>query len=251
MTPFSVVIPARYASSRLPGKPLMDIAGKAMLLRVIEQSRKAGAAAVWVATDDERIEQTVRSWGAEVMMTSPHHGSGTERLAEVVDKLALADDSIVVNVQGDEPLIPPANIRQVAQLLAEESAPMATLAVEIDDPASLLDANVVKVVCDKAGFALYFSRSPIPYDRQGFARSGKAPMADGYLRHVGIYAYRAGFIRRYVSWPQSPLERLESLEQLRVLWQGEKIRVAVAHQAPPHGVDTPADLARIRQLLQS
>ncbi|MBW3166327.1 3-deoxy-manno-octulosonate cytidylyltransferase [Ferrimonas balearica] len=240
---FIVVIPARYASTRLPGKPLVDIAGKPMIQHVVERALASGAERVIVATDDERV-QAALAGRCEVVMTSPDHQSGTERLAEVVDTLALADDAIVVNVQGDEPLIPSANIHQLAQNLAQGSASMATLAVAIEDADEMHNPNAVKVVCDQYGHALYFSRAAIPWDRDGFAVA--QGVSDGAMRHVGIYAYRAGFIRRYVAWPVSPLETIESLEQLRVLYQGEKIHVAAAVEPPPAGVDTPEDLERVR-----
>ncbi len=243
---FIVVIPARYASTRLPGKPLVSIAGKPMIQHVVARAQASGAERVIVATDDARVEAALDGI-CEVVMTSPDHQSGTERLAEVVDTLTLADDAIVVNVQGDEPLIPEANIRQLADNLARGSASMATLSVAIDDAEEMHNPNAVKVVCDQHGHALYFSRAAIPWDRDGFA-AGQGVSA-GAQRHVGIYAYRAGFIRRYVAWPVSPLETIESLEQLRVLYQGEKIHVAQAVEPPPAGVDTPEDLERVRSLL--
>ncbi|MBY5993878.1 3-deoxy-manno-octulosonate cytidylyltransferase [Ferrimonas balearica] len=243
---FVVVIPARYASTRLPGKPLAAIAGKPMIQHVAERAQAAGAERVIVATDDQRVVDALDGV-CDVLMTSPDHQSGTERLAEVVETLALADDTIVVNVQGDEPLIPEANIRQLADNLAQGQAGMATLGVAIEDAEEMHNPNAVKVVCDGAGHALYFSRAPIPWDRDGFAEGPS--VSPGALRHVGIYAYRAGFIRQYVAWPVSPLETIESLEQLRVLYQGEKIHVAEAIEPPPAGVDTPEDLERVRQHL--
>lgn len=245
---FVVIIPARYQSTRFPGKPLADIAGKTMIQRVHEKSMAAGAAKVVVATDDARIEQEVMSFGGEVVMTRADHESGTERLAEVITKLELPDDTIVVNVQGDEPFIPSENISQVAQNLEENpDTPMATLSVEIKDKEELFNPNAVKVVSDKSGHALYFSRSTIPYDRDAFL--GKKideieTFSDIYQRHIGIYAYRAGFVQQYIQWQPSPLEQLESLEQLRVLWHGQSIHIEEAKVAPPAGIDTPEDLKK-------
>lgn len=249
---FTVIIPARYDSSRLPGKPLADINGKPMIQHVYERAVASGAAEVVVATDDQRIVEAVQEFGGTAMMTSPEHRSGTERLAEVIELLALADDQVVVNVQGDEPQIPPQIIRQVAENLASQrNAPMATLAVPIENANELFNPNAVKVVLDGNGYALYFSRAPIPYDREHFmSANGAADIAqlqEGYLRHIGIYAYRAGFIHRYAEWEASPIEQLESLEQLRVLWYGERIHVAQAIAEPPAGVDTVEDLERVRQ----
>ncbi|WP_445397969.1 3-deoxy-manno-octulosonate cytidylyltransferase [Zobellella sp. An-6] len=242
-----VVIPARFSSTRLPGKPLADIHGKPMIRRVVEQAQKSAAARVVVATDDERIRAALADAGVEVCMTGRHHESGTERLAEVVELLGLAPDEIVVNVQGDEPLLPPELVDQVAGLLAGSDAPMATLATPLETAAQWQDPNVVKVVQSLAGKALYFSRAPIPWDRDGMAAG--APALDGCLRHIGIYAYRAGFIRRYLALPASPLEQREKLEQLRVLWHGESIALAEACVVPPAGVDTPEDLELVRRLL--
>ncbi|ATP91033.1 3-deoxy-manno-octulosonate cytidylyltransferase [Aeromonas caviae] len=249
---FVVVIPARYASTRLPGKPLADIHGKPMVQHVVEKALQSGADRVIVATDDERVQQALSPFAAaagfEVCMTSPDHQSGTERLAEVCRHYGFAADTIIVNVQGDEPLIPPVIIRQVADNLAAASAPMATLSVPIRDAEEAFNPNAVKVVTDKDGYALYFSRASIPWDRDAFARS-REQIGDHYQRHIGIYAYRAGFIQRYVDWAPSVLEQVEALEQLRVLWYGEKIHVAQALQAPPVGVDTQADLDKVRALL--
>ncbi|WP_457937490.1 3-deoxy-manno-octulosonate cytidylyltransferase [Aeromonas veronii] len=245
---FVVVIPARYASTRLPGKPLADIHGKPMVQHVVEKALQSGADRVIVATDDERVQQALQSTGVEVCMTSPDHQSGTERLAEVCRHYGFAADTIIVNVQGDEPLIPPAIIRQVADNLAAATAPMATLSVPIKDAEEAFNPNAVKVVTDKDGYALYFSRASIPWDRDRFASSHEQ-IGDHYQRHIGIYAYRAGFIQRYVDWAPSVLEQVEALEQLRVLWYGEKIHVAQALEAPPVGVDTQADLEKVRAFL--
>lgn len=246
---FVVVIPARFASSRLPGKPLADIVGKTMIERVYQQALQSGASRVVVATDDRRVADVVDLFGGEVCMTKAEHNSGTERLAEVVSKLQLSADTVVVNVQGDEPFIPPIIIRQVAQNLAtQQKAQMATLAVPLSHADEISNPNIVKVVSDKDGYALYFSRSVIPYDRDG---NFQAELARHYRRHIGIYAYRAGFIQRYVDWPASALEQIESLEQLRVLWQGEAIHVDTALETPAVGVDTPADLEHARRYAAS
>lgn len=244
---FTVVIPSRYQSTRLPGKPLADIGGKPMVQWVYEQAMQAGAERVIVATDDERVKSAVEAFGGTVCMTSADHQSGTERLAEVVQLMGIEDDHIIVNVQGDEPLIPPSIVRQVADNLAASSAPMATLAVEISDAEEVFNPNAVKVVTDKDGYALYFSRATIPWDRDNFAQDKN--IVQPLMRHIGIYAYRAGFINTYVNWQPSQLEKIESLEQLRVLWYGEKIHVAVALEAPPAGVDTPEDLAAVRKIV--
>ncbi len=247
---FTVVIPARYSSSRLPGKPLADIGGKPMIQWVYEQAMKAGAQDVIIATDDERVLKAVEKFGGKVCMTSPNHESGTERLAEVVEKMAIPADHIIVNVQGDEPLIPPAIIRQVADNLANCEAPMATLAVEIESQDEVFNPNAVKVVADTNGYAMYFSRATIPWDRDNFANQGKT-IVNPLMRHIGIYAYRAGFINTYINWTPSALEQIECLEQLRVLWYGEKIHVAVANEAPAAGVDTQDDLDAVRAIIAS
>lgn len=246
---FTVVIPARYGSSRLPGKPLANIAGKPMIQHVVERAETSGAAEVIVATDDVRVKEGVEKFGGRVMMTSSEHTSGTERLAEVIEQLALAENEVVVNVQGDEPFIPPEIIRQVADNLANQrQAPMATLAVPIIDAEDIFNPNTVKVVTDVAGYALYFSRAAIPWDREHFsADRATSVVTEHYYRHIGIYAYRAGFVRRYVEWQSSPVEQLESLEQLRVLWHGERIHVAEAILAPATGIDTEEDLQRARK----
>lgn len=245
---FTVVIPARYQSTRLPGKPLADIAGKPMIQWVYEQAIQAGADKVIIATDDERVMQAVTAFGGDVCMTSPDHESGTERLAEVVQLMNIPDDHIIVNVQGDEPLIPPSIITQVADNLAASTAPMSTLAVEISDEAEVFNPNAVKVLTDKDGYAMYFSRATIPWDRDNFAKPDKS-IVQPLMRHIGIYAYRAGFINTYINWQPTALEKIECLEQLRVLWYGEKIHVEVAKEAPAAGVDTPEDLEVVRRIL--
>ena len=247
---FTVIIPARYASSRLPRKPLADIVGKPMIQHVWKKSQQAGANRVIIATDHEEIEKVAKAFGAEVCMTSTEHNSGTERLSEVIEKMAIADDEIIVNVQGDEPLIPPVIIQQVAQNLAENQVNMATLAVKLETKEELFNPNCVKVVTDQKGMALYFSRAAIPFARDHFADCNDAFVASqSYLRHIGIYAYRAKFVNQYIRWQPTVLEKLESLEQLRALWYGEKIHVELAKEAPQVGVDTLEDLERVRAIL--
>ena len=249
---FRVVIPARYASSRLPGKPLADIGGRPMVLHVLERALQAGAESVVIATDDARVQQAVEAAGHQALMTSPAHQSGTERLVEVAETLGWPDDTLVVNVQGDEPLIDPALIREAArQLVLHDDAVMATLAHPIHDHADFVNPNVVKVVSDEAGYALYFSRAPIPWPRDAFAAQQTMPHELGALRHIGLYAYRAGFLRTYASLASSPLERWEMLEQLRVLWHGHRISLGITPTAPAPGVDTPEDLARVRALFEA
>ncbi|MFU2059027.1 3-deoxy-manno-octulosonate cytidylyltransferase [Avibacterium volantium] len=254
MAKFTVIIPARFASSRLPGKPLADIAGKPMIAHVWQKAQQSGASRVVVATDNQAVAQAVQAFGGEVCMTSEHHNSGTERLAEVVEKLALADDEIVVNIQGDEPLIPPVIVQQVADNLAKNGVKMATLAVPLNDAEELFNPNVVKAVADQSGNVLYFSRAPIPWNRDQFAglsdeQKTQLVLQSQYLRHIGIYAYRAGFIKQYVQWQPSALENIESLEQLRVLWYGEKIHIDLAKEVLAVGVDTPEDLEKVRSIL--
>jgi 3-deoxy-manno-octulosonate cytidylyltransferase (CMP-KDO synthetase) len=249
---YKVVIPARYASTRLPGKPLRELLGKPMLQYVFEAATACSASQVVIATDDTRIEQAACAFGAEVCMTSAEHASGTDRLAEVVDRLGWPDEAIVVNVQGDEPLMPPALIDQVAHDLAQNAeASIATIATPLVAAGEFFDTNVVKVVTDKAGFALYFSRAPIPWDRDLLHDNVKAlPVGIVPLRHIGIYAYRVGYLRRYAQMRPCPLEQVEHLEQLRALWYGERIHVAEASQRPGPGVDTEDDLHIAEQLLQ-
>lgn len=248
---FRVVIPARYASSRLPGKPLAQVAGQPMIRHVYERARASAAEQVVIATDDERVAEVAEGFGAEVCMTSSRLRSGTDRLEAVVRELAWPEETIVVNLQGDEPLMPPAVIDQVAaNLAADPGASVATLCEPIDSDEQFRDPNLVKVVADAAGRALYFSRAPIPWPREAYASgSGVMPARLGARRHIGLYAYRAGLLRRFVTWPESPLEHFESLEQLRVLWQGEAIHLAEVCQPVPGGVDTEADLARVRAAL--
>ncbi|MEA3301322.1 MAG: 3-deoxy-manno-octulosonate cytidylyltransferase [Pseudomonadota bacterium] len=250
-TVFHIVIPARYASTRLPAKPLRDIGGKPMIQWVHQQALAAGAQSVTVATDDSRIRDAVRGFGGEVVMTSPDHPSGTDRLEEVTRLLGFDDDTLLVNVQGDEPLIPPAVIRQVAaNLAANPDAAVATLWEPILAAADFDNPNIVKVVTDRAGMALYFSRAPIPWPRDHrLAGAPGLPEELDARRHLGIYAYRVRELRDFVTWPVAPLERLECLEQLRFLWQGRRIHLAEACAPVPGGVDTEADLARVIDML--
>ncbi|WP_299592888.1 3-deoxy-manno-octulosonate cytidylyltransferase [uncultured Microbulbifer sp.] len=245
---FDVIIPARYASSRLPGKPLADIAGKPMVQRVFERASESAAQRVIVATDDMRVAEVVQGFGGEVCMTSPDHASGTDRLQEVAVNLGVAEDRILVNVQGDEPLIPPAVINQVAQNLAANSAAgVATLAEPIGSAEDFLNPNIVKLVAESSGLARYFSRAPIPWPRDAFALDQQSlPQGLNPRRHIGIYAYRAGLLNLFVSWPMAPIEQFEALEQLRFLYNGHSIHVADACEDVPGGVDTPQDLERMR-----
>ncbi len=249
---FKIVIPARYASVRLPGKPLRELCGKPMVQHVHACAVASGAEEVIVATDDERIERAVKAFGGDVCMTRADHTSGTDRIEEVARLRAWSDDTIVVNLQGDEPMMPPKLLVQVAEGLADHpDASIATLHTPLEIPREVFDPNVVKVVCDKRGFALMFSRAPIPWEREAF--SEKPPrMANPshQARHIGLYAYRVGFLKRFVDWPICELETAESLEQLRALWNGDRIYVEQAVVMPGHGIDTPADLETAEALLQ-
>ena len=247
---FSVLIPARLASSRLPDKPLADIAGLPMVVRVAQAAGRSGASQVVVAADSPRIVAACLALGTQAVLTRSDHPSGSDRLAEACQHLGLDGDDMVVNVQGDEPLIAPAMIDACAALLRDRpDCVMATVAHAIDDVAEFVNPNVVKVVLDAAGRALYFSRAPIGWWRDGFADGIRhLPAQPPPLRHVGLYAYRAGFLRRFPALSVAPLETLESLEQLRVLWHGERIAVHVSADRPGPGVDTPDDLARVRAL---
>jgi 3-deoxy-manno-octulosonate cytidylyltransferase (CMP-KDO synthetase) len=247
---FTVLVPARYRSTRLPGKPLADIAGKPMVVRVAERARASGADRVVIATDDERIVEAVRSHGCDAVMTRDDHATGTDRLAEAAVALGLGDDQIVVNVQGDEPLLDPALMREVAGALAlRDDAAIATACHPIEDAAEAFNPNVVKVVLDRRGDALYFSRATIPWARDAFAASTQAiPPSLPLYRHYGLYAYRVTFLRSYPTLPPAPIERFEALEQLRALWHGYRIVVRVTRGTPAPGVDTPEDLDRVRAL---
>jgi 3-deoxy-manno-octulosonate cytidylyltransferase (CMP-KDO synthetase) len=248
---FIVAIPARYASTRLPGKPLRPIAGEPMILRVAQRALDAGAAEVVVATDDARIADALRAAPVRVVMTRADHASGSDRLAECAQTLGWADDAIVVNLQGDEPLAPPSGIRIVAECLASGSAPMATLATPIGAVQEMFDPNCVKVVAGLDGHALYFSRAPVPWARDAFARTRDVlPAGFTPLRHIGLYAYRAGFLRTFAGLAPTPAERAEALEQLRALEHGHRIAVRLAPEPFPAGVDTPADLARVDAMLR-
>lgn len=248
--PFKIVIPARHASSRLPGKPLLDIAGKPMVLRVLERALDAGADEVWVATDHTGIAGVVEKAGGKVIVTSAEHPSGTDRLAEVATRLGWSDDTIVVNVQGDEPLIPPQLIDDVAAALAADAeAAIATACHPLESAEEFFNPNVVKLVMDARGRALYFSRAAIPWARDAFATDRSALPANlPAYRHIGLYAYRAGFLKRYSSLAPSPLEQWEALEQLRAMAHGYPIQVMVLDHAPPAGVDTAEDLERVRRV---
>ncbi len=242
-TSFRVAIPARYASTRFPGKPLAPIAGRTMLEHVWRRACEAGAEEVVVATDDDRIAAAADGFGATVCMTRADHPSGTDRLAEVARARGWSDDAIVVNLQGDEPLMPPVVLRQVAEdLAAFPDAALATLCTPLANRAERDEPNTVKVVTDRAGYALYFSRASIPYPR--------TPDAAAAHRHLGIYAYRAGFLRRFTALEPAPIERAEQLEQLRALWHGHRIHVTEAAAIPAAGVDDPADVARVEAALQ-
>jgi 3-deoxy-manno-octulosonate cytidylyltransferase (CMP-KDO synthetase) len=260
--PFVAVVPARLASTRLPEKPLADIAGKPMVVRVAERAREAGAERVLIATDDMRVLDAARAHGFDALLTRADHPSGTDRLAEVATLLDLPDDTIVVNLQGDEPLIDPALVRDVAShLAANPDCAIATAAHPITDAAEVFNPNVVKVVVDARAIALYFSRAPIPWLRDAYQPHAggqaievgamPAPPADTVFRHIGLYAYRARFLRTYPTLAQAPIERTEMLEQLRAMWHGERIAVLITHEAPAPGVDTFADLERVRALFLS
>lgn len=249
---FRVIIPVRYESARLPGKPLLDIAGKPMIQHVYERAKDSGAESVVIATDSDQIAEVAEKFGAQVCMTLSEHQSGTERLSEAVEALEYEDDEIIVNVQGDEPLIDSSLISQVARDLDEhETVKVASICEPIRSLEDLTNSRIVKVVLNRRGFAMYFSRSPIPW-QLSFANSPKSPeLAENYFRHVGLYAYRVGVLKDYVNWPESPYEALESLEQLRVLWNGHKIHMSVTDKKLGPGVDTQEDLDKIRDLLKN
>jgi len=261
--PFIAVIPARYASTRLPAKALADIGGKPMVVRVAEQARKSGAGAVYIATDHRAVYEAAQAHRVNVLMTRADHASGTDRIAEVAARLKLAPSAIVVNVQGDEPLIEPKLIRAVAEKLAgDKTAAMATACHAIGSAAEFLNPNAVKVVLDAGGGALYFSRSPVPYPRDSLrgqrsaswdlkAKGARLPKGLPCYRHIGIYAYRASFLKRYAALKPSPLEQFEALEQLRALWHGYRIAVAVRKDSPEAGVDTVHDLRRVQRIFRS
>ncbi len=251
MTGFVVAIPARYAASRLPGKPLRLLGGEPLVLHVARRALLAGADEVWVATDDERIASVLDGLAeVKVAMTASAHASGTDRLAECTRIAGWSDETVVVNLQGDEPFAPASGIRAVAQALASGEAPMSTLATVVEDAASLFDPNVVKLVCNVRNEAMYFSRAPIAWHRDAFARDrSQLPAGMPWLRHIGIYGYRAGFLQQFAAMPPGALEQVEALEQLRVLEAGFPISVALAPEPFPPGIDTPEDLARAEQVL--
>jgi 3-deoxy-manno-octulosonate cytidylyltransferase (CMP-KDO synthetase) len=249
---FIVAIPARFGSTRLPGKPLLAIAGEPMIVHVARRAQAAGAAQTIVATDDARIGNAIGDASVRVVMTRADHASGTDRLAECAETLCWLDETIVVNLQGDEPLAPPSGIRAVAAALAESDAPMATLATPIASREEFMNPNCVKVVCAADGTAIYFSRGPVPWPRDAFnSAQTDLPAGVPFLRHIGIYAYRAGFLRRFSRLASSPLERAESLEQLRALEHGHRIIVRLAPEPFPAGVDSPQDLERVNALLRA
>ena len=244
---YHIIIPARYESTRLPGKPLLDIAGKPMIQRVYERAMDAGAASVTVATDNLRVEQVVRDFGGNACLTNDRHVSGTDRLAEAAQIIGLSDDDLVVNLQGDEPMMPSSLISHVAETLKNDKlAVVATACVQINDRAQFSDPNIVKVVTDRVGHALYFSRSAIP-----FLRDVDSELEHRVFRHIGLYAYRCGFLAEFTQLAPCSLENVEALEQLRVLWYGGKIAVMETSEDPGHGVDTPDDLQRVRDLLNT
>lgn len=251
--PFRVVIPARYGATRLPGKPLIEIGGQPLIAWVWERACTSAAAEVLIATDDPRIATVCSDFGAEVVMTRTDHRSGSERIAEVAEIRGWAAKDIVVNLQGDEPGISPLLIDQVARGLADHpDAGLSTLACRIEDAASLFDPHVVKVLTDCNGYALYFTRAPVPWHRDEFLRDQtRLPTGVPFLRHIGLYAYHAGFLARYLRWPVAPIEQAESLEQLRVLWHGGRIYVSEAEVPPGPGVDTPDDVPRVARWLEA
>jgi 3-deoxy-manno-octulosonate cytidylyltransferase (CMP-KDO synthetase) len=252
MPPFTVAVPARFGSTRLPGKPLRLIAGRPMIVHVLERARASGAERVVVATDDQRIVEAVRAAAGEAFLTDPAHASGTDRIAEVAQRLGWPPEHIVVNLQGDEPEAPPVILDQVAALLAASPwAGLATLCAPVHSRPELFDPNVVKVVRDGSGRALYFSRAPVPWHRESFAQTqAELPAGIAFHRHIGIYAYRVETLSRFAALPPAPLETCESLEQLRALWHGIGIAVTEAVAVPPPGVDTEADLERAAAALQ-
>lgn len=248
---FKVVIPARFASTRLPGKPLLDLGGKPMVVRVAERARLSGADEVWIATDHADVKAAAEAHGVAALMTRNDHPTGTDRLAEVATQLGWLPETIVVNVQGDEPLIEPAVIAQTAQQLAVSGADIATVAHPITEAADFFNPNIVKVVCRADGDAVYFSRAPIPYARDHFAReAGGETLPEGLpaYRHVGLYAYRTRFLHAYAKLSEAPTEHFEALEQLRALWHGYRISLALIDHAPAPGVDTPEDAERVKKL---
>ncbi|MFW5451194.1 MAG: 3-deoxy-manno-octulosonate cytidylyltransferase [Methylophagaceae bacterium] len=248
--PFKIVIPARYASTRLPGKPLLDIAGKPMIQHVYDRANESHASDVIIATDDQRIEKVAKDFGATVCMTRSDHHSGTDRLAEVASLMRFEEDDIIINVQGDEPCLPASLINQVADdMLLHPDADIATLYSSIDQEKHVFDPNVVKVIMDAQGYALYFSRAPIPWMRDHFDQQSSLPPELPHYRHLGLYGYRASFLQHYADLSPCVLEQEESLEQLRALYHGKKIHLTAAKVDPGHGVDTQQDLDEVRRLI--
>jgi 3-deoxy-manno-octulosonate cytidylyltransferase (CMP-KDO synthetase) len=249
--PFKIIIPARYASSRLPGKPLLDIVGKPMIQHVYQRAQDSHASQVIIATDDERIERVAAAFGADVCMTRSDHVSGTDRLAEVAETRQFSDDDIIINMQGDEPCLPASLINQVADdLQRHPNADMATLFSQISQEKHVFDPNAVKVIMDKEGYALYFSRAPIPWMRDHFDQQSTLPPDLPHYRHIGLYGYRASFLKHYAELEPCVLEQEESLEQLRALYNGKKIHLTRAITNPGHGIDTQDDLDEVRKLFQ-
>jgi len=252
MPNYKIVIPARYASSRLPGKPLIEFAGKPMIQHTYERALETGVKDIVIATDDQRIFEVAKSFGADVVMTDPSHENGTERIAEVAEIKGWDKDDVLVNLQGDEPLVPKSLIEQTAQgLLQHPEAGMSSICTKIDDPEDAFDPNVVKVVLDCQGFAMYFSRASIPWDRDLY-KEGQHKITEQMpvYRHIGMYGYRVSFLQEYTRMQQCPIEGTECLEQLRALWYGVKIHMGVTDTPPGHGVDTPDDIARVEALLK-
>lgn len=248
---FRVIIPARYASTRLPGKVLIEIAGKPMLQYVYENSIASGAESVVIATDDKRVADVAERFGAKICMTSSEHQSGTERLSEAVDALDYDKDEIVVCVQGDEPLLPPKIIRTLAEdLESHDNVKVTSVCEPIQDPDELFNPHVVKVVMNRRNYAMYFSRAPIPWEFATFENRKKIALEGNHYRHLGVYAYRVSFLTDYMEWSSSPLENMESLEQLRILWHGGRIHMAISHKKTPPGVDTKEDLETMRQFME-
>ncbi len=246
---FKVAIPSRYASTRLPGKPLIELVGKPMIQHVYARAKESGADEIVVATDDQRIKEVAEAFGAEVCLTSPEHPSGSDRLAEVAEKLGWTDDVIVVNLQGDEPLTPSSIIHQVAENLAQNpEASISTLCTPITTASQMYDPHVVKVVRDERDFALYFSRAPIPWERDALDMESH-PEIKACFRHIGLYAYRVGYLKAFTQMAACTLENIERLEQLRALWHGARIHVGEALEPPGHGVDTPEDVQTVEALL--
>ncbi|TQV85839.1 3-deoxy-manno-octulosonate cytidylyltransferase [Aliikangiella coralliicola] len=250
MDSFHVIIPARYQSSRLPGKPLTQIGNQSMILHVCDRAKESGAESITVATDNNAILDEVQQHGYDAVLTREDHPSGSDRIYEAAEKIGLNDEQIIVNVQGDEPFIPAENISLVASLLSSPEDQMSTLCCPISEAEEVLDPNAVKVIFDKNGKAIYFSRSPIPYDRENIIKLG-SPLSASYYRHIGIYAYRKSFLKQFISWSPSELESAESLEQLRVIENGFSIKIAALEKSPPHGVDTPLDLEKAKHYFES